>query len=103
MSKKIITYVLTVSEFFPKTHNKATLPTGFINSISNKSKIHTIRDTYLPNGGRVLDTHIGSGSIRIAAYKAGNIELYGCEINKTHFDNQEKRFSHYKQQLEFEY
>lgn len=40
------TYVLTVSEFFPKTHNKANLPTGFINSISNKSKKHTIRGNY---------------------------------------------------------
>lgn len=40
------TYVLTVSEFFPKTHNKAGLPTGFINSISNKSKKHTIRGNY---------------------------------------------------------
>jgi hypothetical protein len=40
------TYVLTVSEFFPKTHNKTGLPTGFINSIGNKSKKHTIRGNY---------------------------------------------------------
>ena len=40
------TYVLTISEFFPKTHNKAGLPTGFINSISNKTKKHTIRGNY---------------------------------------------------------
>lgn len=40
------TYVLTVSEFFPKTHNKAGLPTGFINAISNKTKLHTIRGNY---------------------------------------------------------
>lgn len=40
------TYVLTVSEFFPKTHNKSGLPTGFINSISNKSKKHTIRGSF---------------------------------------------------------
>lgn len=40
------TYVLTVSEFFPKTHNKAGLPTGFINAIDNKSKKHTIRGNY---------------------------------------------------------
>lgn len=40
------TYVLTVSEFFPKTHSKAGLPTGFINSISSFKKIHTIRGNY---------------------------------------------------------
>jgi hypothetical protein len=40
------TYVLIVSEFFPKTHNKAGLPTGFINSILNQTKKHTIRGNY---------------------------------------------------------
>lgn len=41
-----VTYVLTVSDFFPKTHNKAGLPTGFINAISRLNKIHTIRGNY---------------------------------------------------------
>ena len=45
-SKNMKTYVLTVSEFFPKTHNKSGLPTGFINSISNHQKKHTIRGNY---------------------------------------------------------
>lgn len=40
------TFVLTVSEFFPKTHNKAGLPTGFVNSIFSGGKIHTIRSNY---------------------------------------------------------
>ena len=43
----MITYVLTVSEFFPKTHNKATIPTGFVNAISQKWKRHTIRGNYV--------------------------------------------------------
>ena len=42
----MITYVLTVSEFFPKTHIKGGLPTGFINSIINNTKKHTIRGNY---------------------------------------------------------
>jgi hypothetical protein len=42
----MITYVLTISEFFPKTHNKAGIPTGFINAISNKTKKHTIRGNF---------------------------------------------------------
>ena len=44
--KDKITYVLTVSEFYPKTHPKAGLPTGFINAISSFKKIHTIRGNY---------------------------------------------------------
>jgi hypothetical protein len=40
------TYVLTVSEFFPKTHSKSGLPTGFLNSIASKTKKHTIRGNY---------------------------------------------------------
>lgn len=40
------TYVLTISEFFPKTHPKSGLPTGFINAISRWNKIHTIRGNY---------------------------------------------------------
>lgn len=45
MTKKKV-YVLTISEFYPATHIKAGLPTGFINAISAKTKIHTIRSNY---------------------------------------------------------
>lgn len=41
------TYVITVSEQFPKTHKKSGLPTGFINAIALKLKKHTIRGNYL--------------------------------------------------------
>jgi site-specific DNA-methyltransferase (adenine-specific) len=54
---------------------------------------------YLPNGGKVLDTHLGSGSNRIAADKQGNIEFYGYEIDKEYFDASVKRFDEYKAQL----
>jgi site-specific DNA-methyltransferase (adenine-specific) len=58
-----------------------------------------IYKNYLPEGGKVLDTHLGSGSNRIAADKAGNIDFTACEIDKDYFDAQEKRFSIYKSQL----
>jgi site-specific DNA-methyltransferase (adenine-specific) len=58
-----------------------------------------IYHNYLPNGGKVIDTHLGSGSNRIAADKAGNIDFYGFEIDKEYFDAQEKRFKEYKSQL----
>ena len=54
---------------------------------------------YLPKGGKVLDTHLGSGSNRIASDKQGNIEFYGYEIDKEYFDASVKRFDQYKAQL----
>lgn len=55
--------------------------------------------TYLRGGGKVLDTHLGSGSSRIAANKAGNIEFTGYELDKDYFDAQEKRYSEFIAQL----
>jgi len=51
--------------------------------------------TYLPNGGKVLDTHLGSGSNRIAAHKAGNIDFWGYELDEDYYIAEEQRFSHY--------
>lgn len=54
---------------------------------------------FTKEGDNILDTHIGSGSIRIAADKA-KLNLIGFENNKMHFDDQEKRYANYKSQLE---
>lgn len=51
-----------------------------------------IYKNYLPKGGKVIDTHLGSGSNRIAAYKAGNIDFVGYEIDADYYAAQEKRF-----------
>lgn len=53
---------------------------------------------YLSEGGKVIDTHLGSGSNRIAADKAGNIEFVGYELDKDYFEAQEKRWKEYKMQ-----
>jgi len=47
---------------------------------------------------KILDTHLGSGSSRIAAHRAG-LDFTGCEIDKDYFDAQEKRFKNYISQL----
>lgn len=47
---------------------------------------------YAKQGYKILDTHLGSGSSRIAAYDAG-LEFVGCEIDKEYFDKQEERFA----------
>lgn len=47
---------------------------------------------YAKPGDKILDTHLGSGSSRIAAYDAG-VDFWGYEIDKTYFDLQEERFA----------
>lgn len=54
---------------------------------------------FLPNGGKVIDTHLGGGSNRISADKFGGIDFTAFEIDKDYFDAQEKRFNQYKSQL----
>ena len=40
---------------------------------------------------KMLDTHLGSGSSRIAAYEMG-YDFYAFEIDTTYYERQEKRF-----------
>lgn len=47
---------------------------------------------YAKPGDKILDTHLGSGSSRIAAYDAG-LDFVGYEIDKDYFDKQEERFA----------
>ena len=54
---------------------------------------------YLSEGGKVLDTHLGSGSSRIAAHKAGNIDFVGAELDKEYFEASEKRYKQFISQL----
>lgn len=52
---------------------------------------------YAAPGQRVLDTHLGSGSSRIAAYNA-SLEFTGFEISSEYYSLQEKRFQEYTAQ-----
>jgi site-specific DNA-methyltransferase (adenine-specific) len=53
---------------------------------------------YAKPGDKILDTHLGSGSNRIAAYELG-FDFYATELDKDYFESQEKRFQQYKSQL----
>lgn len=46
MKNKKVTYVLTVSEYFPKGHIREGQETGFVMKITKMDKIHTIRGNY---------------------------------------------------------
>lgn len=50
-----------------------------------------IYDKYAEKGQRVLDTHLGSGSNRISANKAG-LDFTGFEIDKDYYEEGEARF-----------
>jgi site-specific DNA-methyltransferase (adenine-specific) len=51
---------------------------------------------------KILDTHLGSGSSRIAAHKAG-LHFVGCEIDKEYFDAANKRYELYASQLTIQF
>ena len=53
---------------------------------------------YAKEGNLILDTHLGSGSSRIAAYKGG-FNFVGFEIDQEYYEKQEKRFNDFKSQL----
>jgi len=57
---------------------------------------------YAKPGDKILDTHLGSGSSRIAAYDLG-FDFYATELDKDYFDAQEKRFQNFKSQLKLEF
>ncbi len=72
-----------------------------------KGKIHpcqkpvTVYDWILQKYAKpndlILDTHLGSGSSRIAAYKGG-FNFIGFETDKEYYEKQEKRFKNFTAQ-----
>jgi len=53
---------------------------------------------YAKEGNKILDTHLGSGSSRIAAYDMG-FDFTAFELDEEYFYAQEKRFNQFKSQL----
>jgi len=56
---------------------------------------------YAKPGDKILDTHLGSGSSRIAAFDGG-FDFTGYEIDKEYFDASVKRFQNHISQLKLE-
>lgn len=57
-----------------------------------------ILQNYAKPGYKILDTHLGSGASRIAAWEMG-YDFTGYEIDREYFEAQEKRFKAYTAQL----
>jgi site-specific DNA-methyltransferase (adenine-specific) len=53
---------------------------------------------YAKEGWKILDTHLGSGSSRIAAHNLG-FDFVGFELDKDYFEASEKRFKEVTSQL----
>jgi site-specific DNA-methyltransferase (adenine-specific) len=77
-------------------------------AIDNKNRTHPcqkpvalydwIFHNYAKPTDKILDTHLGSGSSRIAAYK-NKLHFVSCELDQEYFQAQEKRFANFKSQL----
>jgi len=53
---------------------------------------------YAKQGDKILDTHLGSGSSRIASYEMG-FDFTAFELDKEYFEAQEKRYNNHISQL----
>jgi site-specific DNA-methyltransferase (adenine-specific) len=54
---------------------------------------------YAKKGDKIFDSHLGSGSSRIAAYELG-FDFYATELDKDYFNDQELRFKEWKMKFE---
>ena len=55
-------------------------------------------DKYAKQGDKILDTHLGSGSIAIACHDYG-FDLTACELDKEYFDKAIQRINNHTNQL----
>jgi len=53
---------------------------------------------YAKEGDKILDTHLGSGSIAIACHNLG-YDLTACELDKEYYESAIKRIKQHQQQL----
>ena len=80
---------------------------GYCNSTEKGTRIHStqkpvalykwILDKYAKEGDKILDTHLGSGSIAIACHDYG-FDLTACELDKEYFDKAMERINNHKSQ-----
>jgi site-specific DNA-methyltransferase (adenine-specific) len=76
--------------------------------LDKKSKFHPTQkpvklylwllNNYAKQGDKIFDSHVGSGSSRIACDKLG-FYFEGCELDTDYWNAQEKRYKEYKSQL----
>jgi site-specific DNA-methyltransferase (adenine-specific) len=55
-------------------------------------------NNYAKKGDKILDTHLGSGSIAIACHNMG-FDLVGCELDKDYYNAACNRLKEHQRQL----
>ena len=78
------------------------------NAAANRNRIHPTQKPvslyewqlmrYAKQGDKILDTHLGSGSIAIACHNL-KFDLTACELDKDYFDASLKRLHNHQSQL----
>lgn len=77
---------------YARGHNQGFMNSGRFHPTSKPKKLYDyLLDNYATKGDKILDTHLGSGSIAIACHYRG-FDLVGCEIDTEYYNNALKRF-----------
>lgn len=78
---KMKTYILIISEYFPKTHSRAGELTNFNSKIKNGEKLHTIRANYVLWAQREKEINAGKAILSVRKWsgsprKSKQVELF---------------------------
>lgn len=107
--KKTISDVFTMSmcEYAWINNELSTISKLFEYKPQDKNRIHPTQkpvalykwllDKYAKQGDKILDTHLGSGSIAIACHDYG-FELTACELDKEYYDKAIQRIKNHVSQ-----
>ena len=101
-------YIPTMSQIEQAWVSEDRLPKLVKINNTDKNRIHLtqkpvklyewILQNYAKDGDKILDTHLGSGSIALACHNR-NFDLIGCELDKDYFEAATKRLKEHQQQL----
>ena len=101
-------YIPTMSQIEYAWYSEDKLPKLVKINNTDKDRVHPTQkpialykwllDKYAKQGDKILDTHLGSGSIAIACHDYG-FDLTACELDKEYYDAAMKRINNHKKQL----
>ena len=103
-----ITFTMSMVEVASLSENLGTTSKWIEIAPQNPNRIHPTQKpvklyewllmNYAKEGDKILDTHLGSGSIAIACHNLG-YDLEGYELDKEYYDNALKRIKEHQSQL----
>ena len=101
-------YIPTMSQIEYAWYSEDKLPKLVKINNTDKDRLHPTQKpvklyewllmNYAEKGYKILDTHLGSGSIALACHNL-NFNLTACELDKEYFDAATKRLKQHQQQL----